>query len=186
MFELLPLGDKRTKRFYEAVIIAWALIQSNKGPKDVDISESASEPPSGGRNDTLHYFVDKLAQICDTHRGGRTVTSIIILQDTDGSARYVFGSNSRSTKELQDIKLYITEILQEIGDASQTSNKEKRVLVWEILHKIAEKCQPRINTYIKGLSENATLCQEAMPHDTSERGEYILKISNRLSCKENS
>lgn len=74
---------------------------------------------SGSKDRTLtefQKFLTKLALICDTLKGehGRTVTALVCLKGINGP-EYIFTSNFRKLAELEETKLFLSNLLTFVG-----------------------------------------------------------------------
>lgn len=87
----LPASGRLLRRFYEAVKFEETLIQActedpnSLGRAPVDIEHGAEQ--------AFRSFVNKLAHVSDTHKGGSTVTAVGVLQEFD-SIHFLVGSMS--------------------------------------------------------------------------------------------
>ena len=97
----------------------------------------------------FHDYVDKLAQICDSRQGGECVTAFTVLEWHD-EILYVCGSNSRSAKKLEEMKAFMTDIIQMLK-GSKGSKAPSRELSKAVLKKILKFNKQRLEHYLKSL-----------------------------------
>lgn len=105
---------------------------------------------SGGTDDErvlspFETFLCKLAQICDTKKGGDTITGMVALKGNTGPT-YLFAQNNRKEMELESAKTFLKGILTFVStnpDGLGGKAMQKAVL-WRIL----EFNFPRIKFYL--------------------------------------
>ncbi|KAK3312954.1 hypothetical protein B0H66DRAFT_383629 [Apodospora peruviana] len=150
--EPVPLSASVSKRFYEAVIFLYCLIAvnfKNKTTKTPDLETTSGKSPK----DEFFCFVNKLGQICDSQRGGDTITAFAILQP--GSIEYRFASNNRDQQSLDKVKAYITDIITTLG---QTPDAGLGEAFQQILGMVLAFNRPRIGIYITAMNMEFEFC----------------------------
>ncbi|KAK1636385.1 hypothetical protein BDP81DRAFT_429600 [Colletotrichum phormii] len=153
---------KRLNRFYEALTLLYSLVQAcptsgqqlNKTPSDV------AEPGENHRA-ILNCFMNKLAQICDNQRGGKTVTSVAIIQLPDILV-YTFASNQRSAKEIAEVEGFIFSVLEYLSETDAApSDSEDDVTSKSFQHILGQILffhRRRIQCYRAGLAKALSQC----------------------------
>ncbi|KAM7183143.1 hypothetical protein V8F33_013773 [Rhypophila sp. PSN 637] len=150
-----PISPSASKRFYEAVIFLYCLIQvnyNNGTTTEPDLETATGKAPK----DEFFCFVNKLAQICDSECGGDTITAFSVLQP--GSIQYRFTSNNRSDSELDTVREYVTDILNTLG---QAPDEQLDTIREDILGRVIKFNRPRIEHYIGGLLKEVDFCIQA-------------------------
>lgn len=181
--EPVPLTPSLRKRFYEAVILLSCVTAAYIKGRMTELAESEPSAPRS-RKQSYFVFVNKLAQICDSKRGGDTVTAFAILQPND--VQYRFASNKRSAGDLKKVQTYITDILTILGKAS---NEDIRKAIWNrqipifsvILQKIIKFNRRRLVTYIKEIANHSGSCIEGARNETATEGSTETLTEGELS-----
>lgn len=171
---VVPLTASMRKRLYEPVIMLYCLIMAYVEGRTIEApgTESETSMPKT-RAQTFYCFVDKLGHICDSRKGGKTVTAFAILQS--GRIEYRFTSNHRTAKKLGAVRQYITEILTSLGDATAEEIKDalkKRgsPLFTQILGKIIRFNRQRVEHYALKVRTQLGFCADEVERDNSEEG----------------
>ncbi|KXH61421.1 hypothetical protein CSAL01_05247 [Colletotrichum salicis] len=153
---------KRLNRFYEALTLLYSLVracptsgqQLDKPPSDV------AEPGENHRA-ILECFMNKLAQICDNQRGGKTVTSVAIIQLPD-ILIYTFASNQRSAKEVAEVEEFIFSVLEYLSETDATPSDSQDDITsnsfQHVLGQILYFHRRRIQCYRAGLAGALSQC----------------------------
>ncbi|KPM45587.1 hypothetical protein AK830_g925 [Neonectria ditissima] len=123
-----------------------------------------------GESDTLmtqqqafSCFVNKLAQVCDNRRRGKTTTSFVVLQGDTGPV-YVFASNQRTEAELVQTQVFVSSLLRFVGD--NATELPRRTLEKQVLWRVMSFNLPRIEQYLDGVNKYLDKCME----DCQRRG----------------
>jgi hypothetical protein len=182
-------------KFYGPIILLSALNDACSHSRPVnfpDLSLDAEKSPERG----FHDFVNKLAQLCDIERGGKTITALAVLQYYD-CVHYRFTSNNREDWELDHTKNFIKTILNALGAAEKHSVQS---LTSNILRTSLCFTRPRVKGYAKALNKEVTSCISAIREENTDECKcndlglisVILLISqldqysgSLRSCKEN-
>lgn len=93
-------------------------------------------------------FVNKLALVCDSDRGGRTVTAIAIIQGKD-CAVYVVASNSRAVGEQKEVEEFLTKLLRFIHQ--NPLELERKALTKKVIWRMILFNKERVKVYLKNL-----------------------------------
>lgn len=161
------------------------------------LSESAGEPssiPSGSKpvedkdpKQLFHAFVYKLAHVCDREKGGETVTSIMILDESNVLAdetklTYVFGVNQATHEHLECTSLFLRTILQKVAGAPpKTDAKGRNAAERELRQIVLRFNRPRVRFYLKSLKNKAELClTQCLAQDNEEDREIAKGLQNLL------
>ncbi|KAK1658731.1 hypothetical protein BDP55DRAFT_720395 [Colletotrichum godetiae] len=154
--EIQPVGIDPRQLFYEPIVLEDALQKACRlgqevfnGIPEVDNNSLATQAQ------VFHFFVNKLAQICDNRRGGETVSSVTVLDGPDGP-EYLFASNHRDADELSETQEFAESLLTLVGK-NPTGLKQK-TLVKQVLWKILLFNLPRLNLYLKALDTSIDAC----------------------------
>lgn len=126
-----------------------------------------------GSDDLLFQnFVSRLGQICDSRRGGYTVTAFVVLQHPD-KVEYVFGSNRRNRVELETTRAYIRAILISLRESSDCEDDDKREEYLSSLLRdvLMFNCQ-RIRWYLNGLTDALEACISICETGSSSNSEF--------------
>lgn len=123
-------------------------------------------------------FANKLAQVLDCERGGRTVTALTVLQGANSQPVYVIASNQRSKEQLTEAQEFLKELLCFVHTNPSKLNPKpllKKVLGMIIVFNIS-----RFQAYLINLRK----CLDACTADCGNRVkspdsmlEYLIKVS---------
>jgi hypothetical protein len=159
----IQLNYAFANKFYGPIILLSALNDAciNSRPVNFpDLSLDAEKSPEHG----FHDFVNKLAQLCDIERGGKTVTALAVLQYPD-HIQYRFTSNNRETGELDHTQNFITTILNALGRAEKHNVQG---ITSNILRTSLCFTRPRVEAYVKTLKNEVTRCISAIQKENTE------------------
>ncbi|WYZ43670.1 hypothetical protein EsH8_VII_000106 [Colletotrichum jinshuiense] len=132
---LTPVKPDPQRLFFEPVVLEYALQKSCRLHPDTFRESSEMEFDAlSSPMQAFHCFVNKLAQVCDNQRGGKTVTSFVILDSPQGP-EYVFGSNDRGIDELAEAQEFTTSLLNLVGNVPPGLGKKPltKKILWNIL-----------------------------------------------------
>ncbi|KAK3938968.1 hypothetical protein QBC46DRAFT_389041 [Diplogelasinospora grovesii] len=178
---LVPLAPSLRKRFYEPVVLLFCLIFvhfKNNTTEAPDLDTDASKSPKSA----FHCFVNKLGQLCDSKRGGDTITAFGVLRP--GNIEYRFASNNRDTAALEQVKRYITGILKTLAKTTSSKPGNKDEMHSQILRKALVFNRPRIEFYIKTFTDNCKFCIDMCQTEETDEGVAAsdnLRIVKRLA-----
>jgi hypothetical protein len=125
----------------------------------------------------FHCFVNKLGQLCDSERGGNTVTAFVVLQFPD-RIQYRFASNQQESEDLIRAQTFTTYVLQTLGRAD---GDELQGMTSHILRKSLSFTKPRVEVYVKALKKQAASCISACAREDTDECEsenQILILEN--------
>ncbi|KAH8647344.1 hypothetical protein BX600DRAFT_518608 [Xylariales sp. PMI_506] len=128
---------------------------------------------------SFQCFVNKLAQVCDSSRGGVTVTAVAILRSTDGPV-YVLGSNRRDPQQLEQIKQSFVDLLNLI--ASKADNISEKALRKQVLWHILESVIDRVQLYLNNIIINLDKCIDECTTNEVE-AQAVKKVLKQLQEK---
>ncbi len=164
---LVELTYKFSNKFYGPIILLSALndacIHSRPG-KSPDLSLDGEQSPERA----FHDFVNKLSQLCDIERGGKTVTSLVVLQGFD-HVEYRFTSNDRTAEELNHAQKFITSILNAL---SKGTKDNAQAFISHILQKSLCFARPRVEIYVKALKKEVPSCINTIRGENTDECEY--------------
>lgn len=164
--EQIHLRSKVAIRFYEPIILLLGLNVAyihNQPSKAPDLSLDTAQSPEL----EFHCFVNKLGQLCDSERGGNTVTAFVVLKCPD-RIQYRFASNQRSIEDLDRARTFIINVLRALGDADKD---ELRDVSPHILRKVLAFNKLRVVLYLKNLEKQVAPCISACKKDDTDECE---------------
>ncbi|KAH9206063.1 hypothetical protein DL95DRAFT_233344, partial [Leptodontidium sp. 2 PMI_412] len=159
-------------RFYEPILLLAALnvtSPNHQTPKAPDLSQGVAQSPELD----FHCFVNKLALLCDSDRGGNTVTAVVVLQYPD-RIQYRFASNRRKEADLIHTQSFLKNILETLG---ATDVSDLTLLSSHILREVISFTRSRIGSYAKSLEEQTPLCISDCQRDDSQDFSQLTRIS---------
>lgn len=111
-----------------------------------DITYLSGSPENERQLTPFQDFLCKLAQICDTVKGGDTITALVALKSASGPG-YLFGSNNRSEMELKDTQKFLHGFLEYVG--RNPDGLKKKAMQKQILWRALEFNFPKVKFYLK-------------------------------------
>ncbi|EXM30552.1 OTT_1508-like deaminase [Fusarium oxysporum f. sp. vasinfectum] len=166
--DIISLKSRQKRRLYEPIVLYKALTEITHEQGALRPVEVPERPRT--EEERYHNFLHKLASICDSTKGGKTVTSIAIL-DEEEKYKYVFACNQISDRDLSDTRDLLTTVLTSLYDFHTFPLDKKNTVESEILKKILSFNSPRINCYLNALkAKNIVECLEycQMQTDTAD------------------
>lgn len=118
----------------------------------------------------FHQFVHKLAGVCDSTRGGKTVTSFAVLEHEDRFV-YVFGCNQVCSLDLIKTQKFVTELLETLSGFHQLDETAQGPVRRAVLEMILAFNMPRLDIYLKSLKGQLEECLEFCGRQTDQSGE---------------
>lgn len=173
-------------RFYEPLVLLLAATNScihNLAPKN---PEPSPVRWSQTLDQLFHDFMNKLAQICDSQSGGRMVTAVVALSLPD-RVQYRFASNQRSQEELDQMRMFVTEVLETLRDWTEESTLPVKA---RILGRVMAFTRPRLRKYINAVATFSAACLETQGlspevitklrklHETSSEADAVEKADD--------
>ena len=160
--QLSRLNAESLTQFSHLCVLLRALNETYKK------TENSGYSPGGVNNDKsltpFQQVLNKLAQACDTQKGGSTVTALACLNEPDGP-ELIFCSNSMKPAELDRVQTFLTGLIGYLAESpgtlssKQLKPRQKRVL-WHLL----EFGVPRIKVYLMSLKMTVGECIKDCPN----------------------
>ncbi|KAK4226277.1 hypothetical protein QBC38DRAFT_393576, partial [Podospora fimiseda] len=180
---IIDLPPSLRKRFYESVVFLYTfrnlLKKQTDGTKAPDLESITDKSPQA----TFFCFVNKLALVCHSRRGRDTITAFAVLQT--GPIEYWFASNNRTAQELEDVRRYVTTLLNTLGqseddEVQDASLQEDSPLFANLMGQVLEFNRPHIvETHIEyQLIRNIDFCIDACNKEASQPD--ALFVANQL------
>ncbi|KAF5973023.1 hypothetical protein FBULB1_8486 [Fusarium bulbicola] len=155
---IISLKSRQKRRLYEPIVLYKALTVITHERGALRPAEAPERPRT--EEERYHHFLHKLASICDSTKGGKTVTSIAIL-DEEEQYKYVFACNQISDGDLSDTQDLLTTVLTSLCDFHTFPLHKKTTVENDILKKILSFNSSRINCYLNALkAKNIVECLE--------------------------
>ncbi|KAK4641625.1 hypothetical protein QC761_500040 [Podospora bellae-mahoneyi] len=136
------------KQFYEALMIICSMIHILSRTENGTRSPSPDLEGVADKNSqgTFFCFVNKLSQVCDSERGGDTVTAFSVLQPD--IIEYRFTSNRRTEISFQTKTRFVTKLLNTVGGISGPELQEARRNGEDSLLKYSSSTVPALQSHI--------------------------------------
>ncbi|KAK1977109.1 hypothetical protein LZ30DRAFT_753056 [Colletotrichum cereale] len=136
-------NDKDLQLFYLSSLFG-AVNESCR--KINNVTYSSGNSPGHRVLSPFQIFLCKLAQICDTEKGGDTITALVALKAANGPG-YLFASNNRKAADLDSTRKFLGDLLDFVGRNPEDLAEKalKKMVLWRIL----EFNFPRVNYYLK-------------------------------------
>lgn len=196
----IPLPPSLRKRFYEPIVLLDALRSIYLKDNSISNSEPDLEGSSGkSPKQTYFCFLNKLAQICDSHPKqplGKTVSAVVVLDP--GTIEYRLASNQRDSRELEAAREYLTSIITILGHVSDEDVYKKPFMasiLSDILQKVLAFNRPRVEDYMEALCRDDRLdfCIRSAAAEGTGDGKYpthkthfsytlMLAVFRRVCC----
>ncbi len=173
----VALGSNLSKRFYLPLILLVALGRVFRKANALRLPELETAPV-----DLFRTFVNKLAHICDSAKGGDKVTAFAIMQL--GTVRYYFTSNWRDEEDYQRTTYYVTDVLNLLGQAQDSEvrnadgNEAHSLLFRRLLRLVIQFNQSRIKGYVCHMRDKLDFCIEFAQQEGSDDGELQFNFVN--------
>ncbi|KAJ4366096.1 hypothetical protein N0V85_009217 [Neurospora sp. IMI 360204] len=185
----IELAPKILHRFYEPIMLLEALGGS--------VREQLTVPSQSMRVDVedpkqlYQAFVYKLAHVCDREKGGKTVTSIMILNTSnvltdEPEFTYVFGVNQATPQHLEHTASFLHTVLKKVAVAPPVTDTEGRTAAERELRQIVLRFnRPRVRFYLQSLRDRANVCLSRCLAEDKEEDREIAKVLEDLLYSEN-
>jgi hypothetical protein len=148
-------------RFYEPIVLLEVLnVKCEKMPPT---APDTSTNPTRSEH-IFQSFVNKLAHLCDTDKGGNTVTAFTVLKHPD-QIEYRFTSNQRGTDDFVRAKDFITSILNILGNME---GHEKEGVISSILRKSLSFSRARLMVDMRILKSRVISCMNACEAENTD------------------
>lgn len=142
------------QRQYQCLCIVFQAVNETCKTRS-DIKYASGDTCSDASLTEYEKFLCKLAQVCDSAKGGDTITALVALKGCQGPD-YLFASNKRKSAELERTKVFLSELIGYVGD-----NPEKlalKTLQRKVLGRILEFNFSRLNFYLERLLSSLAVC----------------------------
>lgn len=165
----VSLGASLSRRFYLPLVFLSSLVRLFRTENELRVPDLETAPA-----DVFKTFVNKLGHICDSAKGGDTVTAFAILQL--GTIQYYFTSNQRDEEDYQRTSQYITDVLKELDRVrddelfSRNAGDGRLPVCLQLLRMIIRFNQSRIKGYICRMREELDFCINFVREDRSDEG----------------
>ncbi|KAF4457968.1 hypothetical protein F53441_223 [Fusarium austroafricanum] len=168
-----PLKPKQKRRFYEPVVLYKALAEITHEVGALRRIDVPDNPRT--EEQRYHRFLHRIASVCDRTKGGKTVTSVTIL-DGEETYSYVFACNQISGQDLHDTEGFLTALLTKLCGFQKLRKEKKDSTESDILKMILTFNSPRINIYLNGLrTKFITQCLEFFDRQTGTDNAVIVE-----------
>ncbi|KZL80874.1 hypothetical protein CI238_01917 [Colletotrichum incanum] len=166
-----PTNGKVVQLFYLCSLFAAV----NESCKDMNnITYSSANSDNDRAPTPFQVFLCKLAQICDTEKGGDTITALVALRGANGPA-YRFASNNRKKTELDDTKKFLSDLLDFVG--KNPDGLAEKPLKKQVLWRILEFNFPRVDWYLKRVVISIGECiEKSLSAETQDGSDIVLQL----------
>lgn len=157
------------KQFYPPIMLLHAL-----GAPTVLKRRSHDDTSSGDEFDPekiFHTFVNRLALICQVNCDGDAVSSCVVTQEPD-KVVYVFASNYRSEKQLEDVARSLKGILDMVPPLDETADDPVSETHGEMLRAVISLTGSRIWRYLNALGQHTEQCIASCERRKTKRGTF--------------
>lgn len=170
--EVQPTGVDHRRLFYEPIVLEYALQVACRAGQDVFNGTPKVENDSlATQAQVFRSFVEKLAQVCDNERGGKTVTSFTVLEGEDGP-EFVFASNHRDADELSETQQFAEDTLTLVG--KNPTGLKPRPLAKQVLWKILLFNLPRLGIYLDNVGRYLDACIDDCDRRDASEGKIAI------------
>lgn len=119
----------------------------------------------------FHSFVNRLALICQIEPNGDAVSSCVVTQEPDKIV-YVFASNYRAEKQLEDVAQALKGILEMVPPLDESREEPSAEARDEVLRAVLALNWSRVWRYLKYLRQEAKDCIASCERRGTERGTF--------------
>ncbi|KAM0264952.1 hypothetical protein ACHAQJ_000468 [Trichoderma viride] len=177
--EPIPSTSGVIHKFFEPVILLVALIEA--------VKHTAQPPPLEPDidiNNPKKLFcavLNKLGHVCDRERGGDSVTSFVVLKDTDNpeQVQYVFAANRQTDNQLQVTAAYVKKLLWRVNQAPDDQAKQHEARS-SLLYHILRFNRPRVSFYLRALRSQTAECLERCQSTGTEEDNLIAEELKKI------
>ncbi|KAK8127241.1 hypothetical protein PG984_008349 [Apiospora sp. TS-2023a] len=182
-----PLRDDpdTLELLYQPLVLEDAMNRVMKGHRD-GAGESLGIPTDSmlPSFEAHKCFANKLAQVLDSERGGRTVTALTILKGGSSQPIYVVASNQRSQDQLEGVREFLQELLRFVHTNPLKLNPKpllKKVLGMIIMFNFS-RFQAYLNNLRRGLDACIADCgKRVKSQDILELEQELQLLQTRAS-----
>ncbi|KAK3983869.1 hypothetical protein QBC44DRAFT_386193 [Cladorrhinum sp. PSN332] len=168
------------KKFYPALVLLKCL---NEVCPQKSSQKSSDSPPNPNQSpeEMFHTLVNKLAQVCDTHPKGDTVTALAVIQH-NGRICYVLASNRRGTGALNKARTGLAAVLNILKcNLEDGTRKPDEATEEKLMRKILELHTVRVRAYLTSFSKELQECIKRCDENKPE-GKAAKETLERLAC----
>ncbi|RBR23540.1 uncharacterized protein FIESC28_03722 [Fusarium coffeatum] len=151
----VALKGKQKRRLYEPIVLYKALTEITHEERALSQAEVPNNPLT--EEQEYHRFLHSLASVCDREKGGRTVTSVAIL-DGEDKFTYIFACNLVFDSDLDDTRDFLATLIGRLSGFHLLENIAKGPARDGILEMILAFDSPRIGCYLGALRKNIAEC----------------------------
>ena len=162
------LSPDQLKLLYEPILLEEALSQNPSVVRELPenhMPDAGDELLSDSEN--FKNFANKLAQVCDSEKGGNTVTALVVLQGAEGP-EYVLASNARQENELRATAGFLAKLLNLAGGNLEELTQDQMDLEKQILWLVLSYNVPRLEQYRSYLEKALIQCLESDARQTMD------------------
>ena len=158
------------KKFYPALVLLKCL--NDVCPQRYSQKSSDSPPgPNQSPEEMFHTLVNKLAQVCDTHPGGDTVTALAVIEH-NGRICYIMASNHRGTASMNKARAGLAAVLNILkcnleGETPVSDKVAGERLMRTILELHTVRVRAYLTSFSKQLQECIKRCDDNKPEGAS-------------------
>jgi len=153
-------GSKRFKRFYEPLVLQYALGQT-RGPH-TSSAPVDTQYEEGGDHNIRRLLVDSLAYFCDYEKGGGTVTAIALETTPTGRVIFWVAANKLNAKVVP----FLRQILNSL--AGLDPNADHSALEERIFEQAVEFGKHRVDTYRRFMELALNECIKVLDESQGE------------------
>ncbi|KAF5020100.1 hypothetical protein F66182_7863 [Fusarium sp. NRRL 66182] len=153
--EIVPLKPKQKRRLYEPVIMYKSLTEITHEEGALRHVEVPERPRT--EEQRYHYFLHRIASVCDSTKSGKTVTSVTVLEREE-RFEYVVGCNQVFGSDLDAMQHYVAELLRKLSGFSSRKSNDKGAVRSAILKMILVFNLPRTDFYLREFKKQLAEC----------------------------
>ncbi len=133
-------------------------------------------PPDAHQTDEEKFrtFVNKIAQICDSHPKGPTITSCAVLKEENGRVLYLLASNNRKSKAHREMGTFLVSVLDVLKKnilASRADKLTDEKLNNRLLRMVLAYNHVRVQSYVSTLATQLEKCVKKCRGPVGDEGE---------------
>lgn len=159
--------EEKLAQLQHLCVLLAAANEACKVRSDVKYASGTADADKSKSLPDFQRFLCKLAQICDTQKGGKTITGLVCLRSPQG-AEYLISSNQRKDTELQQTTEYLSGLLNYI--ATNPEDLKPKPLQKQVLWRILERNFDRLVIYLRELSGALESCIADFSHGRGATG----------------
>ncbi|KAF4467785.1 hypothetical protein FALBO_5320 [Fusarium albosuccineum] len=161
---IVPLKQKQKRRLYEPIVIFKSLTEITHEEGSLRGPDPPDNPSPKTEEQKFYCFLHGLANVCDNMKGGKTVTSIALLEDEDKSV-YVFGCNQVFGSGLAAAERFLYELLTTLCGFYKLKGDERISARHDVLKMILVFNLPRLDFYLRDFKKQLNVCLECSEPD---------------------